>query len=53
MSHAKRQIEEQIENEWREETKKRLEEILRLIDEGYEKTDVVQLLKKLLGDIKE
>ena len=53
MSHAKRQIEEEIENEWREETKRRLEEISRLIDEGYERTDVVQLLKKLVSDTKE
>lgn len=53
MSHAKRQIEEEVENGWREETKRRLEEISRLIDEGYGRTDVVQLLKKLVGDIKE
>lgn len=53
MSHAKRRIEEEIESEWREETKRRLEEISRLIDEGYERIDVVQILKKLVGDIKE
>lgn len=52
MSHAKRRIEEEIDNDWREFSRRKAEEILRLMDEGYERIDVAQLLEKLAEDIR-
>lgn len=51
MSHAKRRIEEEMENEWMEYARRKAEEILRLMDEGYTRSDVVHLLRVLATDI--
>jgi hypothetical protein len=51
LSHAKRRIEEEMENEWMEYARRKAEEILRLMDEGYTRSDVVHLLRVLATDI--
>ena len=40
-----------MENEWMEYARRKAEEILRLMDEGYTRSDVVHLLRVLATDI--
>ena len=53
MSHAKRRLEEDFDNRWREETRSKLDAIRYWLDHNEEKRQIVYLLKKLIKDIKE